>query len=166
MSFELFVKARQIADILKGQVTAVTFGESIPEHQSKLGRMGADSIINLNHLSLGPLWSDATADFFGRQISEYKPYAVLFPATSNGRDLASRIAAKLKLGLTGDAIDLELDTENQLVQIKPALGGNIVAPILSKTIPYMVTLREGMLSPIPLEAVSYTHLTLPTNYSV
>ena len=151
VSFELLGKAREIAGKLKGQVTAVTFGESIPEHQSKLGRMGADSIINLNHLSLGPLWSDATADFFGRQISEYKPYAVLFPATSNGRDLASRIAAKLKLGLTGDAIDLELDTENQLVQIKPALGGNIVAPILSKTIPYMVTLREGMLSPIPLE---------------
>ena len=54
---------------------------------------------------------------------------------------------KLSLGLTGDAIDLEIDDEGQLVQLKPALGGNVVAPILSKTLPNLVTLRPGLLTP-------------------
>jgi electron transfer flavoprotein alpha subunit len=77
-----------------------------------------------------------------------KPYAVLFAATADGRDLASRIAARLGLGLTGDAVDLEIDEGGRLVQLKPALGGNVVAPILSKTLPNLVTLRPGLLSPI------------------
>ena len=72
---------------------------------------------------------------------------MLFAATADGRDLASRIAARLALGLTGDAIDLEIDAEGRLVQLKPALGGNVIAPILSKTLPNLVTLRPGLLAP-------------------
>ena len=78
---------------------------------------------------------------------ETVPYAILFASTADGRDLAARLAARLSLGLTGDAIDLEIDDEGQLVQLKPALGGNVVAPILSKTLPNLVTLRPGLLTP-------------------
>jgi electron transfer flavoprotein alpha subunit len=60
----------------------------------------------------------------------------------------SRDGTRLQLGLTGDAIDLEVNAYGQLVQLKPALGGNIMAPILSKTLPNLVTLRPGMLTPI------------------
>ncbi len=152
VSFELLGKAREISETLKSSVTAITFGESNQNHYSQLGQMGADSVINIAYDSLGPIWSDSVASCFANHILQGKPYAVLFPATSNGRDLASRIAARLELGLTGDAIDLELNTNNQLVQIKPALGGNVIAPILSNTTPYMVTLREGMLEQIPQKA--------------
>ena len=75
------------------------------------------------------------------------PTRILFAATADGRDLAARIAARQRLGLTGDAIDLEINEAGQLVQLKPALGGNVVAPILSKTLPNLVTLRPGVLSP-------------------
>ena len=37
------------------------------------------------------------------------------------------------------------------MQLKPALGGNVVAPILSKTLPNLVTLRPGLLTPITPE---------------
>jgi electron transfer flavoprotein alpha subunit len=49
------------------------------------------------------------------------------------------------LGLTGDAVDLELDGEGRLRQMKPAFGGTIVAPVLSRTTPAMATVRPGML---------------------
>jgi electron transfer flavoprotein alpha subunit len=39
---------------------------------------------------------------------------------------------------------LEINAEEQLVQLKPAFGGNVVAPILSKTRPAMATVRPGM----------------------
>ena len=80
-------------------------------------------------------------------IRERQPRAVLVPSTLQGRDLAPRVAARLGLGLTGDAIDLSLDAEGRLVQWKPAFGGNIVAPILSSTSPEMATVRPGMLEP-------------------
>ena len=56
------------------------------------------------------------------------------------------------MGLTGDAIDLEIDDDGRLVQLKPALGGNVVAPILSRTLPNLVTLRPGLLSPAAPDA--------------
>jgi electron transfer flavoprotein alpha subunit len=69
----------------------------------------------------------------------------LIPSTANGRDLAPRVAARLQVGLTGDCIGLEIDDQGRLVQLKPAFGGNIVAPILSKTRPAIATVRPGML---------------------
>jgi electron transfer flavoprotein alpha subunit len=81
-----------------------------------------------------------------RAISDLKPGIVLFPATSIGRDLAPRVAARLGLGLTGDCIDIGLDADGRLLQYKPAFGGSIVAPILSRTIPEMATVRAGMLT--------------------
>jgi electron transfer flavoprotein alpha subunit len=50
--------------------------------------------------------------------------------------------------LIGDAIDLEINEHGQLVQLKPALVGHVTVPILSKTLPNIVTLRPGMLTPI------------------
>ena len=154
VSFELLGKAQQLSASLKSNITAITFSNENDNQYLELSKFGADSVINLDYESLGPVWSDATARFLAQQIEQHNPYAVLFPATPNGRDLASRICAHLQLGLTGDAIDLELDNTNQLVQLKPALGGNIIAPILSKTKPYMVTLREGMLTPVSRETFS------------
>jgi electron transfer flavoprotein alpha subunit len=91
--------------------------------------------------------TDAYAWVLAGMIGERQPRAVLVPSTLQGRDLAPRIAARLGLGLTGDAIDLSLDAEGRLVQWKPAFGGNIVAPILSSTSPEMATVRPGMLEP-------------------
>ncbi|MDE2970075.1 MAG: electron transfer flavoprotein subunit alpha/FixB family protein, partial [Chloroflexota bacterium] len=41
------------------------------------------------------------------------------------------------------------NSEGQLVQYKPAFGGNIVSPILSRTTPQMATVRPGMLARAP-----------------
>ena len=58
------------------------------------------------------------------------------------------MAARLQLGLTGDAVGLEVDGDGRLIQLKPAFGGNVVAPIYSKTLPNMVTVRPGLLEPL------------------
>ena len=102
----------------------------------------------LDNSDLGPVWGRGVIVALSAAVEAARPYAVLFASTPDGRDLASRIAARLVLGLTGDAIDLEIDQEGRLVQLKPTLGGNVVAPILSKTLPNMVTLRPGLLTPI------------------
>ena len=70
---------------------------------------------------------------------------MLLCASERGRDWGPRLAARLGSGLTGDAIGLELDGKDRLVALKPAFGGNIVAPILSKTYPQMATVRSGVL---------------------
>ena len=151
VTLEMLGKARQLTSFTKSEVAAVVVG-SLQEHWSKeLAAQGADRVMVLDTTSLGPAYGTGVAHALATAIDAARPYAVLFASTADGRDLASRIAARLGLGLTGDAIDLEVDEEGRLVQLKPALGGNVVAPILSKTLPNLVTLRPGLLTPMDPE---------------
>ncbi len=145
---ELLGKARELTAITRSEVAAVLIGEAANSEPNSLAVYGADRVLTLDNSDLGPVCSRAVASALAAAIAAAQPYAVLFAATADGRDLASRIAARLELGLTGDAVDLEIDGEGRLVQLKPALGGNVIAPILSKTLPNLVTLRPGLLAPI------------------
>ncbi len=147
VTLELLGKARELAATTRSEVAAVLIGETTDAALDTLAAYGADRVLTLDNASLGPVCSRAVASALADTLAAAQPYAVLFAATADGRDLASRIAARLGLGLTGDAIDLEIDPQGRLVQLKPALGGNVIAPILSKTRPNLVTLRPGLLTP-------------------
>ena len=147
---EMLGKARALNPITQSEIIAVTIGDHRPDAVAELIRCGADRVLHLD--TAGLIWGRKVAANLSDAIAARPPYAVLFSATADGRDLAARIAARLRLGLTGDAIDLEINDAGQLVQLKPALGGNVVAPILSKTLPNLVTLRPGVLTPAAPDA--------------
>ena len=148
VTLEMLGKARELSARTRSDVAAVVFGNAASDLVNQLASYGADRVLALDNRSLGPVCCRGVVQSMAEAITAAQPYAVLFASTPDGRDLASRIAARLKLGLTGDAIDLEINDQDQLVQLKPALGGNVIAPILSKTLPNLVTLRPGLLSPI------------------
>ena len=149
VTLEMLGKARALAPITQSEIVAVFIGSGPPDGAAvtQLASAGADRILTLNTDGLGVICGRSVAESLSAAIIANPPYAVLFCATADGRDLAARIAARQRLGLTGDAIDLEINDAGQLVQLKPALGGNVVAPILSKTLPNLVTLRPGVLTP-------------------
>ena len=76
-------------------------------------------------------------------IGQHEPAYVVFPSNSDGRDVASVVAAKLGLGLTADCVDLQVE-DGRLIQYKPAFGGSIIASIYSRKAPAMATVRPGM----------------------
>jgi electron transfer flavoprotein alpha subunit len=69
---------------------------------------------------------------------------VLAPSTAFGREVASRLAAKLSAGLVGDAVDLEM-IDDRLVAWKPAFGGQLVAAITCTSPVQIATVRAGVL---------------------
>jgi len=110
-----------------------------------LGSWGADHAIAFTGLEIANEEDTATA------ITEWaraaRPWAILAPGTAWGREVASRTAAALGTGLTGDAIELELDAAQEgLVAWKPAFGGRLVAAIRCTTRPQMATVRAGVLA--------------------
>ncbi len=149
VTLEMLGKARALTPITQSEVVAVVIQDGQPSSDvtEQLAEAGADRILTLDTANLGVLCGRGVSRALSDAIGDQPPYAILFAATADGRDLAARIAARRRLGLTGDAIDLEINDAGQLVQLKPALGGNVVAPILSKTLPNLVTLRPGVLSP-------------------
>jgi electron transfer flavoprotein alpha subunit len=142
---ELLGKSVELADRLQGDVVGVLIGSNHADYAAELAAYGADRVLRLEGPQLTHYSPEGYANALARAIQEFQPYAVVIPATDRGRDFAPRVAARLQLGLTGDAIGLEIDAQDRLVQLKPAFGGNIVAPILSKTFPQMATVRPGML---------------------
>ena len=147
VTLEMLGKARELTTVTQSEVAAVLIGEPQTALVDELTSQGADRVIVLDNTGKGPVWGRSVVQALCSAVQQATPYAVLFAATADGRDLAARVAAALSLGLTGDAIDLEIDEQGRLVQLKPALGGNVVAPILSKTLPNLVTLRAGLLDP-------------------
>ena len=147
VSFELLGKAVELSVQYGGEVGAVLIGNGLEAHIAPLAEHGADVVYQAEDARLAGYDTDLYAALLSRAVQEHKPQVVLLGSTAIGRDLAPRVAARLGLGLTGDCVDLEVDKQGRLLQLKPAFGGNIVAPILSKTTPAMATVRPGMLSP-------------------
>jgi electron transfer flavoprotein alpha subunit len=145
VTFELLGKANELAAKYNGEVGVVLAGSGVDHHPASLAVHGADVVYMADHRRLAAYATDEYAALLSTAIRAHTPGVVLFGSTAIGRDLAPRVAARLSLGLTGDCIDLDVNDRGQLLQYKPAFGGNIVAPILSKTTPEMATVRPGML---------------------
>ncbi|MBI5879373.1 MAG: hypothetical protein HZB53_17125 [Chloroflexi bacterium] len=144
---ELMGAGITLANQLDGELAAVVLGYKPHPLVNALAELGADKVYVADAPMLRQYHTEAFTLVLAAAIQDYKPYAVLFGATANGRDLAPRVAARLGLGLTGDAVGMQVDAEGRLVMLKPAFGGNIIAPILSRTTPVLATVRPGMFAP-------------------
>lgn len=147
VTYELLGKGIELATKLQSELCALVFNEGIEGQIQSLITHGADKIYVLKNEQLAEYSNDAYADALAQTIVKFNPFAVIGGSTSFGRDFMPRVAARLGLGMTSDCIGLELNTQQQLIQLKPAFGGNIVAPIMSNTMPQMATIRPGMLTP-------------------
>lgn len=145
VTLELLGKANELATKYNGEIGVLLFGWGVDQHTGPLAIHGADVVYLAQDRRLEHYSTDIYTALLVKAIQEHKPGAVLFGSTTIGRDLAPRVAARLGLGLTGDCVDLDMNDKGQLVQYKPAFGGNVVAPILSRTSPEMATVRPGML---------------------
>jgi len=165
VTFELLGKGIELARTLNARLAAFVAGASIGVHVKSLAAHGADRVYVAEDELLARYSTAAYASVLTSAIKAYAPIIVLLPSTSNGRDLAPRVAARLQVGLTADCIDLSLDKSGELVQHKPAFGGNIVALIFSRTLPQIATVKPGMLrAAMPNESrtAEMIRLTIPT----
>lgn len=143
---QLVGKARQLADILGVRVETVLLGHDIANLAQELIQCGADNVYLIDH----PLLENYQTDLYTKAIYdltiEKKPEVFIFGATHTGRDLAPRLAQRIKTGLTADCTELTIDeVERLLLQTRPAFGGNIMATITCKNHrPQMATVRPGV----------------------
>ena len=145
VTLELLGKAGELSAKYGGEVGVLLMGSGVDQHVATLALYGADVVYLAEHRRFDPYNTDVYTALMTKAMQTHQPGVVLLGSTAIGRDVAPRVAARLNLGLTGDCVDLEVNDKGQLLQYKPAFGGNIVAPILSRTTPEMATVRPGML---------------------
>jgi len=156
VSLELLGKARGLADEFSRQgknqlVTAILLGYELGSIADELIHYGADHVIIVKDEPFRIYQTDIYTKAIVQIAGEKKPEIFLFGATPQGRDLAPRVANRLRTGLTADCTALEICTEEGiLLQTRPAFGGNIMATIVCPdNRPQMATVRPGVMKKYP-----------------
>lgn len=146
VAFELLGAGRRLADELGTDLSAVLLGGD-DTLAKELIRWGADRVYLCSDQTFRMFNDEAYTDVLTGLISEHKPEIVLAGATPVGRSFIPRVAARLKTGLTADCTSLEIDKDSKnLLQIRPAFGGNIMATIVCPNHrPQMATVRPRVM---------------------
>lgn len=145
VAYELLGIGRKLADSLEVELSAVVFGKT--EDVEELIKWGADKIYYVSAEQYNYLDDELYSKTLVKLIKTYQPEILLAGATAVGRSFLPRVAASLRVGLTADCTGLEIDKETRdLLQIRPAFGGNIMATIISPgSRPQIATVRPRVM---------------------
>jgi electron transfer flavoprotein alpha subunit len=149
VSLELMAKARELADRIEGHLTAILIGDRCGHLAETLLHYGASRVFIMEDPRLALYQSDLYPRLMASLLKDLSPEIVLLGATSIGADLAPRVAAKLKTGLTAHCVDLYIENiagTNQLIQVVPGWSGNMLIKIICpERRPQMATVRPDVL---------------------
>lgn len=131
VTLELCGKAKELAAVTGHPVYALLIGSGVEGCARELLRYGVDKVFVYDHKAFEEFRIEPYTAAFCDFIEKQKPSSVLVGATNLGRQLAPRVAARCRTGLTADCTVLEMKDNTDLVQIRPAFGGNIMAQIVT-----------------------------------
>ena len=146
VTLELIGKARELAQSVSQQVCCLLIGDNTADIAAKLLDFGVAKVYAYLHRDLKYFKSDAYTNIFYDCVNRCRPAAVLVGATSIGRSLAPRVATRCQTGLTADCTGLTMRPNTDLIQTRPAFGGNIMAQIVTEqNRPQFATVRERVM---------------------
>ena len=166
VGLELIGEATRLNEDLKEQVVAVLLGgEGIENEVNRLYAYGADKVILVKDEMLKEFVTEPYTKAVSAVCKAYDPEIVLFGASSIGRDVAPRVASRIKTGLVADCTGLRMcktereiareqacgcvDPERALLMTRPTFGGNLMATLMCpRTKPQMATVRPGVMKKI------------------
>jgi len=149
VSWELLGVGGELARALGVELCAVVIGENVEHLCHEAFSYGAAKSYILDHPVYKHYRTEPYLEACCHLIDTFKPEIVLMGASGMGRDLAGAVATRLKTGLTADCTGLSIDDKRNLMQTRPAFGGNIMATIMCDRFrPQMSTVRPQVM-PLP-----------------
>jgi electron transfer flavoprotein alpha subunit len=150
VSYELLTRGRALAEKRSTELTAAVLGAAVAEEDLKeLIQRGADNVLLVEAPQFEHFLVEPHAACLAGLIQKHRPEIVIAAATTTGRTLMPYVAVKVRAGLTADCTGLDIDPETGgLLQIRPAIGGNIMATIKTpQARPQMATVRPRSTRP-------------------
>jgi electron transfer flavoprotein alpha subunit len=155
ISLELLAKAVQ----LDGQVEAVALGPGANAAAADLGRHGAAKVHAADDQVFAEYLAEPATDTMEALVKEGSPELILFGFTSDSREVAGRLAARLGVGVISNALDISADGGSYVARV-PYFGGAKIASYRALQRPVIVLLRPKSFEPVesgaaaPVETVS------------
>ncbi len=142
-SLEILSEAKRMSEELRMETTAVLVGHSLDSLASEAFRYGASKVYILENSLLSHYSPSGYTQALLSLAEEVGPAAVLFAATSMGKDLAPRLAAKLGVSLASDCTQTTVK-DGKLAVVRPIFAGKAFASFTLKSVPQMATLRPNV----------------------
>ncbi len=152
---EVLSKGRQLADKLNKDIYAIVFSHQKIGKLSLLFEYGADNIYSYNCQEIKEKSIECYEEALFDVVQDLEPAIILFAASIRGNDLACRLAARLKLPIETDCIDLAVDDEGHLLQTKLTHGGRASTTKVSKLAGIQIsTVKAGAFDKIKANKVA------------
>lgn len=144
ISCEALSEGRRLATELGEPLMAVVLGDNIKELAADLARYGADRILVADSAELKGFAAEKYTNVVCDQIAAQEPKIVIMGATSQGKELGARIAARLDVGLAMECTAFSLD-DGRLVATRPLYGGRVIAEVDIEGTPQMASIRSNVM---------------------
>ena len=154
VSYEILTRGRKMADKLGVELASILLGYNISDDKlNELIHRGADKVYIVNDSVLENFIVENYSNVLVDLVRKYKPNIIIAGATTSGRTLMPHVAVRVNAGLTADCTGLDIEKgTNNLLQTRPAIGGNILATIKTpNNRPQMATVRVKSTKPAPID---------------
>jgi electron transfer flavoprotein alpha subunit len=148
VSLEMASKAKELASSLGGSVHAVVLGKNAGGAAQQLKAYPIDTIHVAEDPDIDAYLIDPSVDYLEAAARALGPSLILVPFTMIGRDLGSRLAARLGAGQNADVVDFTVD-DGRVGCISPKLGGTIVTTCTLKGDYGIAAVRPNSFKAVP-----------------
>ncbi|MBI4364882.1 MAG: electron transfer flavoprotein subunit alpha/FixB family protein [Candidatus Latescibacteria bacterium] len=153
VTLEMLAEARRLAQSAGGgSVGAIALGPLDAGEPARLAQHGADRIVHVESASLTTYSAEAFCGAAQAALGQAKPDSLFIAATSQGKDLAPRLAARLRVGLASDCVGFEI-RDGELVARRPIYAGKAFGRVSWSTArPRIATVRPNTFAALPADA--------------
>lgn len=147
VALEEATKAAELASALGGKVLAVALGAGASGTAEQLGRYGVDTVYVNEQDVFDQYLSAPHAQVLAQIFEEAHPQVILFPFTADGKDIASRLSARLNSGMVANVVDL-LPEDGKVQARETVFGGNYTTSVEMQNSPVALFLVRPNAFPI------------------
>ncbi len=150
ITYELIAAARQVAEAVEYEVGVAVLGEGLDNDElaQDLGARGVNTLYVADDSALAEYAVEPSAAALQHVIEEAEPELVLLGMTVIGRELAPRVAAKLRTGMASDITGLAVE-DGEVIITRPMYAGQVNAKVKLKGSPVLVTVRPNTWAAAP-----------------
>ena len=146
---EILAAGRVLADGLGLQLSMGIAGADAASAAQDAIDHGADQVYVVNDPILVEYHPELLLEAWAQICRQTDPAVVLMSRTTNGRDLAPRLAVRLGVGLAQDCLEVSVDTDSgKMVAHRPVYGGNAMAAVVCTGTPQMASIRPKAYEPL------------------
>lgn len=127
-ALEIASRAAHLVAEQGGKVLACALGPGATAAAEQLGKYGVDELLVSDSDVFAGYLTEPQVEALAQIVGETGPEAVLFPASQDGKDIASRLAARLDSGMVASTVGLERG-ESGLDALQSVFGGAYTATI-------------------------------------